>query len=171
MVLEKKMKMQRQTTDKLRLENLTWSFGSGELKIVALSCFGALQIPWGYFCLEKNYTYISIPYHFPWVLLAPYRDRKQSVLTWIDKDELPWNNIRLPFNLLYNFLHKSTGLKHFWRKGIKVASHGAFIKSIFWYQKNRFSDKEKYISFIFISENNILMSRNQIYDLKKIVLI
>lgn len=34
-------------------------------------------------------------------------------------------------------------------------------------KKNRFSDQEKYISFIFISENNILMSRNQIYDLKK----
>lgn len=34
-------------------------------------------------------------------------------------------------------------------------------------KRNRFSDQEKYISFIFISENNILMSRNQIYDLKK----
>lgn len=124
------MKMQRQTTDKLSL--IVWlRWAKNCCTIVLWGSLDSLRV----FLFRKELYIISIPYHFPWVFLAPYRDRKQSVLTWIDKDELPWNNIRLPFNLLYNFLHKSTGLKHFWRKGIKVASHGAFIQSIFWHKK------------------------------------
>lgn len=144
------MKIQRQTTDKLWLENLAWSFVSGELKIVTLSCFGALQILWGYFCLEKNYIYISIPYHFPWVLLAPYRDRKQSVL--IGEIRTNFHGITSDYHLTY-FIISYINLQvwNIFDGKVKVASHGAFIKSIFWYlKKNNFLIKKNTIhSFLY----------------------
>lgn len=99
---------------------------------------------------KELYIYISIPYHFPWVLLAPYRDRKQSVL--IGEIRTNFHGITSDYHLTY-FIISYINLQvwNIFDGKVKVASHGAFIKSIFWYlKKNNFLIKKNTIhSFLY----------------------